>query len=64
MEKLRSLTDIKLVGTSESDEFYIKAGLKGRPYHDEIIRSGKVENHANVGSSLGGEEVRSTRTSL
>ncbi len=30
----------KLDGTVvEGDEFYIKAGLKGRPYHDEIVRS-------------------------
>lgn len=31
MEKLKSLPEVKLGGTPESDEFYIKAGLKGRP---------------------------------
>jgi transposase-like protein len=29
----------KLGGLAEGDEFYIKAGLKGRPYHDEIVKS-------------------------
>jgi hypothetical protein len=28
----------KLDGSIESDEFYIKAGLKGRSYHDEIVK--------------------------
>lgn len=41
MEKLSSHLSIKLDSTVESDEFYVKAGLKGRPYHDEIIRSGR-----------------------
>jgi hypothetical protein len=41
MEKLASFSSAKLNGTVESDEFYIKAGLKGRPYHDEIARSGR-----------------------
>lgn len=41
MEKLSSFPSVKLDGTVEGDEFYIKAGLKGRPYHDEIIRSGR-----------------------
>ena len=42
MEKLVSSLPsiaIKLDGTVEGDEFYIKAGLKGRPYHDEIVKS-------------------------
>jgi hypothetical protein len=42
MEKLSSsslLSTTKLDGEVESDEFYIKAGLKGRSYHDEIVRS-------------------------
>ena len=41
MEKLSSssLSSAKLGGNVEGDEFYIKAGLKGRSYHDEIIRS-------------------------
>ena len=25
----------------EGDEFYIKAGMKGRPYHDEIVKAGR-----------------------
>jgi transposase-like protein len=44
MEKLASLsnTNVKLKDTVESDEFYIKAGLlKGRPYHEEIIKIGR-----------------------
>ena len=44
MEKLvSSLPSIatKLDSTVEGDEFYIKAGLKGRPYHDEIVKSGE-----------------------
>ncbi|MGE5633943.1 MAG: hypothetical protein ACM3VV_01800, partial [Deltaproteobacteria bacterium] len=40
MEKLlSSLPSTKLDGPAEGDEFYIKAGLKGRPYHDEILKS-------------------------
>jgi hypothetical protein len=50
MENLRSSpSPTKLNGPSattttaavESNEFYIKAGLKGRSYHDEIVRSGR-----------------------
>src|SRR6476646_5319507 len=43
MEKIASLsnTNVKLKDTVESDEFYIKAGLKGRPYHEEIIKIGR-----------------------
>jgi hypothetical protein len=33
---------VKLTGVIETDEFYIKAGLKGRPYHDEILNSGRL----------------------
>ena len=29
----------KLGGNIEGDEFYIKAGLKGRAYYDEIVKS-------------------------
>jgi hypothetical protein len=43
MEKLLSLSILsattKLDGEVESDEFYIKTGLKGRSYHDEIVKS-------------------------
>ncbi len=35
---LLSFNSTKLDGLAEDDEFYIKAGLKGRSYHDEIIR--------------------------
>ena len=38
---LLSFNSTKLDGLAEDDEFYIKAGLKGRSYHDEIIRSGR-----------------------
>jgi hypothetical protein len=44
MEKLSSsslLSTTKLDGPAECDEFYIKAGLKGRSYHDEIVKSAK-----------------------
>ena len=42
MEKLlSSLPSAKLGGLVEGDEFYIKAGLKGRPYHNEIVKAGR-----------------------
>jgi hypothetical protein len=31
--------NVKLMGLIEADEFYIKAGLKGRAYHGEILNS-------------------------
>jgi transposase-like protein len=34
-----STATTKLDGEIESDEFYIKAGLKGRSYHDEIVKA-------------------------
>ncbi len=39
MEKISSSSYTKLDGNVEADEFYIKAGLKGRSYHEEIIKS-------------------------
>jgi len=41
MEKLSSSSSAKLGDNVEGDEFYIKAGLKGRSYHDEIVKSGR-----------------------
>jgi transposase len=43
MEKMSSSLSVatKLDGEIESDEFYIKAGLKGRTYHDEIVKAGR-----------------------
>jgi hypothetical protein len=42
MEKISSSpsssSSTKLGGNVEGDEFYIKAGLKGRSYHDEIVK--------------------------
>jgi hypothetical protein len=41
MEKLSSsssLSTTKLDGITECDELYIKAGLKGRSYHYEIVK--------------------------
>ena len=38
----------KLGGNVEGDEFYIKAGLKGRSYHDEIVKSAE-ENPGKEG---------------
>ena len=39
MEKISSSSSNKLDGNIEGDEFYIKAGLKGRSHHDEIVKS-------------------------
>jgi len=36
-----SSSSTKLDGLTEGDEFYIKAGMKGRPYHNEIIKPGR-----------------------
>ena len=44
MERLSSSSSsssAKLGGLTEGDEFYIKAGLKGRSYHDEIVKLGR-----------------------
>ncbi|MDF0682550.1 MAG: hypothetical protein P0116_16450 [Candidatus Nitrosocosmicus sp.] len=44
MERLSSslsLFPTKLDGITECEEFYIKAGLKGRSYHDEIVKTTK-----------------------
>ncbi len=43
MERLKSCQASlpQFRGVVEADEFYIKAGLKGRPYHEEIIKSGR-----------------------
>ena len=37
-----TLDGVRLTGIVEADEFYIKAGLKGRPYHLEILNSGRL----------------------
>jgi hypothetical protein len=29
--------NVKLTGVMEADELYIKAGLKGRPYHNDFL---------------------------
>ena len=41
MEKLSSISATKLDDIIEVDEFYIKAGLKGRSYHNEIVKTGR-----------------------
>jgi len=44
MEKLSSTSSsssAKLRGLAEGDEFYIKAGLKGRRYHEKIVKPGR-----------------------
>ena len=63
MEKLASLsnTNVKLKDTVESDEFYIKAGLKGRPYHEEIIKIGRKPRRRGL-LSHGKVEVHFRRT--
>ena len=48
MERIASSSyksdNVKLTGVIEADEFYIKVGLKGRPYpyHNEILNSGRL----------------------
>ena len=32
----------------EADEFYIKAGLKGRPYNKDIMNSGRLLRHGGL----------------
>ncbi len=39
MERIASTETIKLDGKVETDELYVKAGMKGRSYHDLIIRN-------------------------
>jgi len=41
MEKISLSSSAKLDGLTEGDEFYIKAGMKGRSYHDEILKLGR-----------------------
>jgi len=43
-----ALCSVKLGGIVEADEFYIKAGLKGRPYHLEILNSGRLPRHRGL----------------
>jgi hypothetical protein len=47
MERIASSKsdNLKLRGVIEADEFYIKAGLKGRAYHGEILNSGRLPRH-------------------
>ena len=40
--------NVKLTGVIEADEFYIKAGLKGRPYHNEILNSGRLPRYRGL----------------
>jgi hypothetical protein len=39
--KLNGPTATTTAAAIESDEFYIKAGFKGRSYHDEIVKTGR-----------------------
>ena len=45
--------NVKLTGVIEADEFYIKAGLKGRPYHDEILNSGRLPRDRGLKAQKG-----------
>lgn len=48
MERLTSssaLDNAKLRMMVEADEFYIKAGLKGRSYNKDIMNSGRLPRH-------------------
>ena len=60
MERIASSSyksdNVKLTGVIEADEFYIKAGLKGRSYHDEILNSGR-RRHGREDSRHGKVEV-------
>ena len=46
MERIASSSyksdNVKLTGVMEADELYIKAGLKGKPYHNEILNSRRL----------------------
>jgi hypothetical protein len=51
MERLTSsaaLDNAKLRMMVEADEFYIKAGLKGRPYNKDIMNSGTLPRHRGL----------------
>lgn len=51
MERIASSSksdNVKLTGIIETDEFYIKAGLKGRPYHGQILNSGRLPRHRGL----------------
>jgi hypothetical protein len=51
MERIASSSksyNVKLMGVIEADEFYLKAGLKGRPYHGEILNSGRLPRHRGL----------------
>ena len=51
MERIASSSksdNVKLMGVIEADEFYIKAGLKGRAYHDEILNSERLPRHRGL----------------
>ena len=61
MEKISSSSSNKLHGNIEVDEFYIKAGLKGRAYHEEIVKSGRKPKLEDGGSNHGEVEEHFTR---
>jgi hypothetical protein len=64
MEKISSIlsaTTTKLDGEVESDEFYVKAGLKGRSYHTGIQKSGRKPRKRGL-KPWRGIEVHITRT--
>ena len=51
MERIASSSksdNVKLMGVIEADEFYIKAGLKGRAYHGEILNSERLPRHRGL----------------
>ena len=51
MERIASSSKsdyVKLMGVIEADEFYIKAGLKGRAYHGEILNSERLPRHRGL----------------
>jgi len=51
MERIASSSksdNVKLMGVIEADEFYIKAGLKGRAYNGEILNSGRLPRHRGL----------------
>jgi hypothetical protein len=63
MEKLSSsISATKLDGITECDEFYIKAGLKGRSYHDEIVKIARKPRKRGLKPWRGRVGVHLTRT--
>jgi hypothetical protein len=51
-------TAVLLSGKVESDEFYIKSGLKGRSYHKQIVELGRAPRKRGLRSWRGAGDIR------